>query len=57
MEIGESIYDWYDDNGCILTVVVISNSLQEQILNNMKNNVRIFREKEKAVPWLSNMSD
>jgi len=54
MKIGESIYDWYDDNGCILTAVVVSNGIQENILNHMKNSVKIFRDKEKAEKWLNN---
>ena len=54
MQVGESIYDWYEEHGCTMTVIVVSNNLQELILGRMKNDVKAFRDKEEAIKWLSN---
>ena len=54
MQVGESIYDWYENNGCTMAVIVVSNAMQAHILNKMKSNVKIFLDKEEAKKWLSN---
>ena len=54
MQVGESIYDWYEEHGCTMTVVVVSDNLQEHILGRMKNKVKTFHDKEEAIKWLSN---
>lgn len=56
IEIGKSIYEWYQEHGCTVTAVVVSNSLQEQIIKNLfKSDAQIFRDKEKAQQWLDNI--
>lgn len=57
LEIGHSLYDWYEENGCIATAVVVSNSIQEQIITGIfKSKAKIFRDKEDALNWLENIS-
>jgi len=53
IDTGKLIYDWYEENGCVLTPVVVSNSLQEHIIKNMfVSSAKIFRDKETAQQWL-----
>lgn len=55
IKIGKAIYSWYEEHGCTNTAVVVSNSIQEQIIKDMfKSSAKIFRDKEKALEWLKN---
>lgn len=51
METGAKIYEWYENNGCDKVAIVISNGFQEQVLQQMDNDVKIFRDKETAEKW------
>jgi len=53
MEIGQSIFDWHEKNGCVLTAIVVSNCIQEWILAKMTNRLQIFRTIEQAEDWLN----
>ena len=49
INIRKVIYDWYEEKRCVLTVVVVRNRLQEQIVGYMfKSSGKIFRDKEKV---------
>lgn len=48
------IYDWYDDNGCFKTAIVIRNRLQANIVTNIfKSNAEIFTDIDSAKEWLN----
>ena len=54
LDIAKIIFDWYEQNGCILVAVVISNSLQEQIIKeSFKSKAEIFHDIETAKTWIS----
>ena len=49
----KEIYDWYDENGCIKTAIVLCNSLQIHMVKDMLNsNAEVFTESQKAQEWL-----
>lgn len=51
--IGKDIDKWFEENGCLLAAVVVSNSLQKQVLENIiKSNMKIFRNEIEARKWL-----
>jgi len=54
VSMGEIVAKWYKDNGCYASAVVVCNSLQEQLVNNItSNNTKSFRNKNTAMKWLT----
>jgi hypothetical protein len=54
----KTMYEWYEDNGCIGTAVVVCNRIQEQIITAMlQSQTKIFRNKEEAIEWLESKLD
>lgn len=48
-------YDWYEDNGCYLSAVVVSNSIQAMVLESyVKSTAKIFYDTDEALHWLNN---
>jgi len=51
---GEAVAKWYKDNGCYASAIIVCNSLQEQIADNItSNNTKSFRNQEAAMNWLN----
>ncbi|KGJ91005.1 hypothetical protein [Colwellia psychrerythraea] len=47
------LWEWYDKNGCVLTGIVVSNSVQAQgIQNILKSKAKVFINIGKAQSWL-----
>ena len=50
----KSVYEWYELNGCILSAVVVSNSIQAQVIRGMlKSDAKTFLVKTEAIEWLN----
>jgi hypothetical protein len=49
------IWNWFNANGCTKTAIVISNSIQAQVLEEYSDSsTQTFFDKEKALEWLRN---
>ncbi|WP_019028312.1 hypothetical protein [Colwellia piezophila] len=49
----KSLWEWYDKNGCVLTAIVVSNSVQTQgIQILLKSQAKVFINIGKAQEWL-----
>jgi hypothetical protein len=49
------IWDWFNVNGCVLTAVVVSNSIQAQVIEkHLDSSTKIFSDVKKALEWLTN---
>jgi hypothetical protein len=49
------IWSWFRANGCTKTAVVISNSIQAQVIEKYSDSsTQVFLDKEKALEWLRN---
>ena len=58
IELAKAIYEWYEENGCVATAVVVCNRIQEQIIKAMfQSQAKIFRSKDEAIQWLGNRLD
>ncbi|MDG1750536.1 MAG: hypothetical protein P8I03_02565 [Thalassotalea sp.] len=54
ISLAESASQWYKDNGCIASAVVVSNCIQNQIIKNISNNTSMtFQNEAAAVNWLN----
>ena len=52
--VGKNIYEWYNNNGCVLTAFVICNALQEKIINDhFQSSAKIFFHIDEAKAWLN----
>lgn len=54
ISLAEKASQWYKENGCIASAVVVSNCIQSQIIKNISNNTSMtFQNEEAAVNWLN----
>ena len=58
IEYAKAMYEWYEENGCVATAVVVCNRIQEQIITAMlQSQAKLFRDKEEAIEWLESKLD
>lgn len=52
------LYNWFNEHGCSFTAVVISNSLQRQVIETYfsKYQIEVFTEFFEALRWIGNQS-
>ncbi len=53
VDMAKEIYDWYDENGCNKTAIVVCTSLQVHIIKNMlkRSHAEVFSEVSEAHEW------
>ena len=52
-ELVSEMYNWCKEHGCLATAVVITNRVQEKVIEEkLPNIVGVFSEKEQAMAWL-----
>ena len=54
MSLAKKASQWYKDNGCIASAVVVSNCIQSQLIKDISNNTSMtFENEAAAVNWLN----
>lgn len=53
LKLAKNIYDWYENNGCSKTAIVVCNSVQVHMIKDMlKTRAEVFSDVNTAREWL-----